>query len=94
MTATQHTTRSARRAQVRTYAGVRQTSFARSTGALVTVYDGIAQGMDTDGGRWQIVCEDHGAIVSVGRLRDARTWAACPEGFCEDCQAMLDGAAR
>ena len=67
------------------YAGLRQYRKARSTGTHVGVYDGVEAGMDTDGGRWQTVCEEHGAICSHETLTLARDHASAPEGWCEAC---------
>lgn len=69
------------------WVGLRQYRRARSTGTHVGVYDGIAAGMDTDGGRWQTVCEEHGHIVSHQTLAEARRWASAPEQWCESCMA-------
>ena len=68
------------------YAGLRQYRKARSTGTHVGVYDGVEAGMDTDGGRWQTVCEEHGAICSHETLTLARNHASAPEGWCEACE--------
>ena len=73
-------------AYIRSLAGVRHVAFARSTGALVAVYDGHAQGLDTDGGRWSTVCEDHGSVVAHEMLKLAISHAAAPEGWCDDCR--------
>jgi hypothetical protein len=37
---------------------------ARQTGTTVGFYDGEEAGMDTSGGRWQTVCEEHGNVCS------------------------------
>ena len=67
-------------------AGLRQwTQHNRSTGATIAVYDGIAAGMDTDAGRWQTVCETHGAIVSHQTLSLADDHSAVPDEWCESC---------
>jgi hypothetical protein len=67
------------------YAGLRYYTRARSTGTHVGVYDGIEAGMDTDGGRWQTVCEEHGEICSHETLQTARDFAPCPEEWCKHC---------
>lgn len=69
------------------YAGLRSYTRARSTGTHVGVYDGEPAGMDTAGGRWQTVCEEHGSVISHETLRLARQWASCPEDWCETCMA-------
>lgn len=74
-----------------TSTGLIQFSVARSTGLRVGVYDGDASGMDTDGGRWQTVCEAHTFICSHGSLTLARDMASCPEDWCEACSAIANG---
>lgn len=66
-------------------AGWRATQVARSTGRPVSIYDGTAAELDTAGGRWQTVCEDHGFIVSHDTLRLARWHASAPESWCGVC---------
>jgi hypothetical protein len=89
METTTTTVQTARRAQARTYAGFRSATFARSSGAMILVLDGDPAGMDIEAGRWQTVCDDHGFICSHDTLALARSWASCPEMFCEDCQASM-----
>lgn len=67
------------------HAGLRYWARARSTGTHVGIYDGIAAGMDTDAGRWQTVCHEHGWIISHETLALARRHAPCPEEWCEVC---------
>lgn len=77
-------------AQCRKLAGARQSHRARSTGAVVTVYDAAAQDLDDpDCGRWLIICENHGCILYMETLRDAREIAVRPEIFCDDCRELL-----
>lgn len=78
-------TRTARRTDARSLAGFRSASFARSSGAMILVLDGEPAGLDTEGGRWQTVCDDHGFICSHDTLSLASSWASCPEMFCESC---------
>ena len=81
-------TTTARRADARTLAGFRSATVARSTGALVLVLDGDPAGLDTDGGRWYTLCDDHGFLCNHDTLALAKSWASCPEMFCEDCQEV------
>jgi hypothetical protein len=67
-------------------AALRQHRQARSTGTHVGVWDGIAGGFDTAGGRWQTVCDEHATICSHVTLADARNFASAPEQWCETCQ--------
>lgn len=77
-----------RRKIVPNNAGLRQYRQARSSGAYIGVYDGEAAGMDTDAGRWQTVCENHGNIISHATLALARGHAVEPEEWCEGCAAV------
>jgi hypothetical protein len=65
--------------------GLRLTRRARETGYYVSLYDGGPAGMDTDGGRWQTVCEQHGWIISHTTFDFARGWLSHPLEWCEDC---------
>jgi hypothetical protein len=49
-------------------------------------------GLDSCGGdcAWYNGCETHGAIVGHRTLALARSFAACPEEWCEDCRTSLD----
>lgn len=66
-------------------AGWRQTTRNRVTGYPTSIYDGEAAGMDTCGGRWQTVCEQHGYIVSHETLALARYHAPGMNDWCGDC---------
>jgi hypothetical protein len=70
--------------------GLRSQHKNRQTGTIVSVVDGIAAGYDTSGGRWQVICEDHGCICSFERIADAVRFAPVPAEFCEDCQLIHD----
>lgn len=70
------------------YAGLRYYAKARTTGTHVGIYDGEEAGMDTDGGRWQTVCEEHGSVISP---RDAGAGAgarAAPGGVVRVLQRL------
>lgn len=58
----------------------------------VRVADGIVEGLDIDGGRWQVICEPHGSIVSVETRSIARSDAAAARraGFCEWCEDCMN----
>ena len=72
-------------------AGQRQTARNKQTGTMTSVYDGEAAGMDTDGGRWQTVCEDHGTICSHETLRTATMFVSIPLEWCEECMKDRPG---
>jgi hypothetical protein len=69
------------------YAGLRSWVRNVATGSTIAVYDGRAADLDTDGGRWQTVCETHSTIISHRTLALARSHAAAPADWCEGCDA-------
>jgi hypothetical protein len=76
---------------VKGIAGLREQRTNPRTGQKVGLYDGEPAGMDTAGGRWQTVCEEHGSICSHSTKRVARTFLAAPWEWCELCAEELDG---
>lgn len=69
-------------------AGCVQQRRARSTGTLVGVYHGVQSGMETDAVEpWLTVCEAHSSLVAHPTLALAKSWAADPTMWCEDCAA-------
>ena len=68
--------------------GARYSHRNSKTGTVVTVYDSLSSSMDTDRGRWQVVCEDHASLSCYQTLRVAREWMSYPEEWCEDCAAL------
>lgn len=70
--------------------GARYCARARSTGTLITVYDGKKANLDTEGGRWQTVCEEHGFVVAHRTLDIARSWMPVPEDWCEGCREQIE----
>lgn len=81
-----HGTRQQRLTEARTdIAGIRSAHFARETGTLVLVVDGEAQGLDTEGGRWYTICDDHGQIICHETLALAKAHSSDPLGWCEVC---------
>jgi hypothetical protein len=71
-------------------AGLRVSHWNEEHGTWVSVYDGIAQDMDTFAGRWQVVCEEHGTVNSVDTLAQAKRDARSnPDEFCEECRGTL-----
>jgi hypothetical protein len=68
------------------YAGLRRWVDTQPlNGGHVGVYDGREAGLDTDGGRWQTVCEPHGGIISHATLALANEHAPHPDEWCEYC---------
>lgn len=54
-------------------------------GVRVELYDGALQGLDTDGGRWSLVCE-HGSVLAVDTIRAAEAWWGHPRDWCDTCR--------
>jgi hypothetical protein len=67
------------------YAGLRSYTKTRATGTHVGVYDGNEAGMDTYAGRWQMVCEEHGWVISHETLTAALAHAPHPGEWCDRC---------
>lgn len=74
------------------WAGLREHRRSRTTGTMVSLYDGEAAGLDTTAGRWQTVCEDHSAIIShhtldlaYANMTEVAEWCDVPGG----CQERL-----
>lgn len=63
----------------------------RRTGTMVSLYDGEKAFMDVNGGRWQTVCEDHGAICSHDTRKLAETFLSVPDEWREECRLEKDG---
>jgi hypothetical protein len=59
---------------------------------LTGLYDGEGV-FDTEGGRWQTVCERHHHIISHDTLATARSWLTHPEEWCDGCIAREAGLA-
>lgn len=83
-----------RREQAKSLAGYRAASFARSSDALILVLDGEGAGLDVEGGRWQTLCDDHGFVCSHDTLALAKSWASCPEMFCDRCASHVRSLAE
>jgi hypothetical protein len=81
-------TRSERRSEAMTWAGIREAHFARSTGTLVAILNGAEAGLDTSGGPWSTLCDDHSTCIAHDTLQLARWHASAPEGWCEECMAL------
>ena len=84
----------ARRAEVRGLPGYRRSAIVTATTGttLVVLWDGYEQGMDTDGGRWQTVCERHGWIISHETLATAQGWLPHADDWCEACADPAEDA--
>ena len=64
-------------------AGCRSAAYSRWSGSLIGIYDAQDAGIDADT-RWVCVCEDHGTILDVDTLANAKASASTPD-WCEEC---------
>lgn len=71
-----------------------KTTRARSTGAEIQTCSAESAGMVPDDGAWVNVCWTHGGIVHHETLALARSWASCPEQWCEGCYQVKNGGLR
>lgn len=67
-------------------AGCVQLRRSRSSNVVVGVYRASEAGLDTSGGAWVTVCEDHGALVNHDTRATAISFAPYPSNWCEDCR--------
>ena len=67
------------------WAGYRAHRRSRITGTTVVLVDGKAADVDTGGGRWALVCDDHGTVCAFTHQRDAREWMSDPSCWCDEC---------
>lgn len=74
-----------RNTQHDTDAGIIATYTNPLTGKHVSVYDGEKQGLDTDGGKYTIVCHAHSNTLSHGNRSHATWLARNATDWCEGC---------
>lgn len=73
-------------------AGQRGTFINRATGSRISVYNAAEADLDTDGGAWAVVCEDHSSILNTSTARLAFDHARDPQGWCESCRESAPNA--
>ena len=70
-------------------AGFRKGARNALTSGWNTVYDGIAQGIETDPDcRWMCVCEEHGTCVGHRALADAKETVKDATNWCDECREI------
>ena len=57
----------------------------RSTGTRTAIYIAAEQGIDADG-KYVVICEDHGTLLSCYTLAQARSFKPHPMEFCDECR--------
>ena len=67
------------------WAGYRTHTHARSTGTLVVLVESAAQGLDTEGGAYTLICDAHGTTLA-GSSSVLRTYMRHPEDWCDECR--------
>jgi hypothetical protein len=60
------------------------------TGKFVCLYDGAAQGLDTDAGKYTLLCTCHGLTLSHNNRAQAAQMARNPTEWCEECRDADD----
>ncbi len=77
-------------------AGLKDQVKSRVTGTTVSIYDSVAQGLETDdpsddgeSSRWTVVCETHSTLVVCSTMSMARYTMSHPESFCDECRELL-----
>jgi hypothetical protein len=84
---------------------VRQRTISQRTDAEIEVLDADHPGSDVDraaserdgdadAGRWVTVCRTHGGVCNHSTLALARSFAAAPEEWCEECREIADQRKR
>jgi hypothetical protein len=65
---------------------------SRRRARLVSLFDGEPAGLDTEAGRWQTVCEEHGTICSHETFARARSFLAASaiSEWCESCAEISE----
>ena len=67
--------------------GYRRHTRSRKTGTTIVLVEAERQNIDADdGGRWALVCDDHGSILQADQQANLWTWAAHSEEWCNDCR--------
>lgn len=56
------------------------------TNNYVCLYEAEGQGLDTEGGRYALVCWQHATTLSHTNKKDAGYFARNPTEWCEGCQ--------
>ena len=74
--------------------GLRKSIKSLLTGTTVGIYKAEDAYLDPTGGKWVLICEEHGTYINVRTMKDALEWAAHPEEWCEVCQSQDRTAAN
>jgi hypothetical protein len=74
-------------------AGERYRSVARSTGTTVVLVSCEEQGIPvSDGGRWAVICDEHGSLIQDDIQENLRQIMAEPQEWCQLCTLKVSEA--
>lgn len=59
---------------------------------FVVLYDGVEAGLESDGGRWAVLCQSHGAMASETSKARATKMLQTPENWCDACSRAKFGS--
>jgi hypothetical protein len=69
-----------------TLVGERYRSVAKATGTTVVLVSCVEQGIPvSDGGRWAVICEEHGSLIQDDIQENLRQIMAEPHHWCDAC---------
>ena len=54
----------------------------------VVIYVATEIGIDVDGCKYAVVCDDHGVVVGTTSIPKARILMKNPDNFCDECRAL------
>jgi len=60
------------------------------TNMHVVLYDAKRALLASEGGRWALFCEGHGAVFSVSTRERGRIFLASPSAWCASCRAITE----
>lgn len=67
------------------FAGCVQQRVCKQNGRVISIYNAEQAMLDSDGGPWVTVCEEHGTVVNHKSVDMARKHAPDPMSWCEEC---------
>lgn len=59
---------------------------SRQTGAEIGVYNAAEAFLDTERGKYAVVCHTHNCILACSTLRLSLSLASAPKEWCEQCR--------
>lgn len=69
------------------WSGYKAHTKARTTKTTVVLVNAEEQGLNKeDGGKWALICDDHGYLIQDNNQANLRGFLAHPEDWCEPCR--------